>query len=142
MENQNKIQNTNTGKEDKGQKTTEEILRITVSRAAEEALVGIVDRVNDGYEGGKVNRTQIANWVLIRAQETMQDNDIKDIRAEHLDEFAFMEALVRKAKKSGKLPSELRSFMNKQLGLDDAPKKRKKNLQDNAINDDIANDSV
>lgn len=119
----------------------EEILRISISRTAEEALTAMVERVNDGFEAGKVNRTQIANWVLIQAREALTDAQIKDIRAEHLDEFAFFESLMRKAKKSGKIPSELRSFMNKQLGLDDTPKKRKKILQDDVRNDDVTNEN-
>lgn len=126
----------NTKEEDREQKA-EEILRISISKTAEEALVAMVERVNDGYEGGKVNRTQVANWVLVQNQETLTDAQVKDIRAEHLDEFAFLESYMRKAKKSGKLPSELRAFMNKQLGLDDAPRKRKKILRDGIINDDI-----
>lgn len=116
----------------------EEILRISISKSADEALCKVVDRVNEEYEGGRVNRTQVANWILIRSPETLTELEIRDIRTELLDEFAFMEAFMRKAKKTGKLPSELRSFMNRQLGLDDAPKKKsKKPLPENLINDDI-----
>lgn len=143
--------NTNTGSgsgagSDSGTGTkdqkTEEILRISISRTAEEALAAVVERVNDGYEGGKVNRTQIANWVLIQTQESLTDVQVKDIRAEHLDEFAFMESLMRKAKKTGKMPAELRAFMNRQLGLEDGSKKRKKTVTEESRHDEHEEDAV
>jgi len=124
--------------EERDQKS-EEIQRITISKMVGEALSNLVERVNDGFDGGKVNRSQVANWILLQSTEMVTDVQIKEIRAEHLDEFAFLEALMRKAKKSGKMPTELRSYVGRQLGLDDAPKKRKKNLPGNAINDDITN---
>lgn len=113
--------------------------RLTINRAAEMALVGAVDRVNDGYAGGKVNRNQIAIWAIQRFSEDLADDEIKEIRAEHLDEFSAIESVLRRAKASGKLPPELKAFIQKQMGFDEAPKKKsKKNLPGNIINDDIS----
>jgi len=118
---------------------TDEIHRITVSKMAEEALTEIVDRVNDGFEGGRVNRVQVANWILMRFQGSCSDADIQQIRAENVNEIAVLEAILKKARKSGKLPSEMSTLIQKQLGLDDSPKKvGKSRLTKNIINDDMA----
>lgn len=116
----------------------EELHRITVSRGAERALASIVNRVNDGFAGGRVNRTQIANWVLLRFSDSMSDAEIKEIRTEHFDELAVLESILRQAKESGRVPTELKGILQKQFGMDELPKKRpKKTLTENIINDDI-----
>lgn len=113
--------------------------RLTINRAAENTLVRAVERINDGFQGGKVNRNQIAVWAVLRFGENLGDDEIKEIRAEYLDEFLALDAVLRKAKESGKLPAELKAFLQKQMGLEDSPrKKNKKNLPDNNINDVIA----
>jgi len=126
--------NKNVGMEDK----QDEIHRITVSKMAEEALTETVERVNDGFEGGKVNRVQVANWILMRFNASCSDGDIQQIRAENVNEISVLEAILKKARKSGKLPSELSSLIQKQLGFDDLPKKMAKSrLTKNIINDDM-----
>ena len=127
----------------KAEDKNEEIYRVSVSKAAEEALSTVVERVNNRFEGGKVNRTQILNWVLVRFAETLGDAEIREIRAEHFDDVAFLESVLRKAKKTGKVPQELRALLQKQLGLDDTTRpKVKRDLKKNHINDDIIIDDA
>ncbi|MCM2279248.1 MAG: hypothetical protein NDJ89_14330 [Oligoflexia bacterium] len=127
--------------EKKTEEKGEELYRISVSKAAEEALSSVVDRVNSGFEGGKVNRTQVLNWVLVRYAESCGDAEIREIRAEHFDDIAFLESVLRKAKKSGKVPSDIKALLQKQLGLDEAAKPRaKRDLKKNVINDDMTNE--
>ena len=104
------------------------VLRLAISKAADEALATIVERVNDGFNGGRVNRTQTVSWLLIRQAERLSDTFIREIRADHFDEVALLEATLKQAKASGKLPAELRAFLQKQmLGADeDGTKKRSK----------------
>lgn len=117
---------------------TDEIHRITVSKMAEEALTEIVERVNNGFEGGRVNRVQVANWIMMQFLVNCSDADIQQIRAENINEIAVLEAILKKARKSGKLPSEISSLIQKQLGFDDLPKRTTKSrLTKNTINDDI-----
>lgn len=127
--------------EQKPEKAGDELHRITVSRGAERELTSIVDRVNDGFAGGKVNRTQIANWVLTRFSERLDDAAIKEIRMEHFDEVAVLESILRQAKESGRVPAEFKGLLQRQLGMDEAPKRRsKKALTENVINDDMEAD--
>jgi len=113
--------------------------RLTINRAAEAVLVRAVERINDGYDGGRVNRNQVAIWAVQRFGERLDDEEIREIRSEYLDEFSAIDAVLRRAKETGKLPPELKAFLQKQMGLDDAPKKKsKKSLPDVVINDDMA----
>jgi hypothetical protein len=122
---------------DKEQKN-EELHRITVSKQGERALAAVVERINEGFVGGKVNRTQVANWILARFNDSLSETEIKEIRMEHFDEVAVLESILRRAKESGRVPAELRGLLQKQLGMDEAPKKRpKRALTEDIINDDI-----
>lgn len=100
--------------------------RLTINRVAELALTKVVDRVNDGFHGGKINRNQLAVWAILRFAENLDDGEIKDIRAEHLDEFSAIDAVLRTAKETGQLPPELKAFIQKHMGFDDVPKKKSK----------------
>ena len=115
-----------------------ETSRLSISKIASQALGLIIERVNNGFEGGKVNRSQIANWLIIRTNDDLSEEIVKEIRAQHIDEFAVFDAVLRRAKESGQLPAELRAFIQKHAGIDDSPKKKfKKALPTDVINDDI-----
>jgi len=113
----------------------EELHRITVSKKVEKELVSIVEEVNENFEGGKVNKTQVANWIILRFKEKFGDAEIREIRAEHFDEISVLEAVLRRAKESGKVPSEIKELLQKQMGFDENFKKGSKNkLTKNVIN--------
>ena len=136
----------NKGKEEEkieGMRTgnSEEIQRITVSRVAQGALGSIVDRINDGFTGGKVNRTQMANWILLRFNNALDEAQIKEIRAEHFDEVAMLENILKQAKESGKVPMDFKALLQKHLGQDESVKRKApKALTNKGINDVIKTD--
>lgn len=137
MDRDNKIKNKeengdNGNKEQKG----EEILRITVSKLGQDALTAIMERVNDGFIGGKISRTQAANWIMMRFNENLSDTEIKEIRLEHFDEVSVLEAILRQAKESGKVPTEFKALLQKQLeSTEQMKKKPKKALTASYVND-------
>ena len=117
---------------------SEDSLRLTVSKVADRALISVVDRVNDGFTGGRVNRSQMVSWILAKFHENLSEADIRSIRADHYDAVAALESAFRRAKESGVVPDELRLLLQKNEGLDETPKKKiKKPLQENIINDDM-----
>jgi Fe-S cluster assembly ATPase SufC len=120
--------NTNTGTEKEEDRTNQtvsaKLQRIVVSNESLVALKAIIDKVNDGFNGGKVNQTEIANWIILRFQSELDESQIKDIRAEHFDEVAMLENILKQAKESGKVPTDFKSLLQKQFGLDE-PTKRK-----------------
>lgn len=106
----------------------EEIYRVSVTKTASDSLDAIVDRVNDGFEAGKVNRTQTVAWVLTHFLKNLTDGSVQEIRADHFDEVSLLEAMLKQAKKTGKLPSELKGVLMRQSGIDTPIKKsREKN---------------
>lgn len=116
----------------------DEVHRINISKMAEEALVEVLERVNDGFEGGRLNRTQMANWILMRFASQCSDSEIQQIRAENVNELAVLEAILKKAKKTGKLPTDVSLLIHKHLGFQEPAKKSSKSkLTRNNINDDI-----
>ena len=122
------IDEINTGKE--------EILRITVSRIGERSLSEITEKVNDGFLGGKVSKVQMANWILKRFRDDLDDSMIKDIRADHYDELMLLESILKKARETGQVPMEFKHLLQKQIGLDvSAKKKPKQALTEDCIND-------
>lgn len=107
------------------QAVSEKVQRIAVSKEAQSSLKAVTDRVNDGFMGGKINLVQMANWILHRFQNELDEVQIKEIRAEHFDEVAMLESVLRQAKESGKVPSDFKSLLQKQLGFDESPKRKK-----------------
>ncbi len=102
---------------------TDEVYRIAVTREAEKALNELLEKVNHGFEGGKVNRTEMASWALGRMSKDFDDVALQDIRAEHFDEIAALESLWRKAKETGKVSSEMKLLLLRQTGFDGSGKK-------------------
>lgn len=128
MENNNI--NTNTGTEKEEDRTNQtvgaKLQRIVVSNESLAALKIIIDKVNDGFNGGRVNQTEIANWIILRFQSELDEAQIKEIRAEYFDEVAMLESILKQAKESGKVPTDFKSLLQKQLGLDEPTKRKTK----------------
>ncbi len=126
MENNNI--NTNTGTEREEDRTNQtvsaKLQRIVVSNESLSALKVIIDKVNDGFNGGRVNQTEVANWIILRFQSELNEAQIKEIRAEHFDEVAMLESILKQAKESGKVPTDFKNLLQKQLGLDESPKRK------------------
>lgn len=118
---------------------TEETYRLTVSKSAEQALIAVLERVNDGFEGGRVNRTDLASWVLVQFAERVSDGDIREIRAEHFDELALLESIYKRARESGRVPAEFRALLQSQIGLEPSSKKPSRSrLTKTSINDGMS----
>lgn len=131
MENKNSNNiNTNTGTEKEEDRTNQtvsaKLQRIVVSNESLAALKIIIDKVNDGFNGGRVNQTEIANWIILRFQSELDETQIKEIRAEYFDELAMLESILKQAKESGKVPTDFKSLLQKQLGLDEPTKRKTK----------------
>lgn len=126
MENKNKEINTNTEREElsANQGVGTKVQRIVVSNESWAALKAIIDKVNDGFNGGRVNQTEIANWIILRFQSELDEAQIKEIRAEHFDEVAMLESVLKQAKESGKVPMDFKALLQKQMGLDESPKRK------------------
>ena len=127
MDKENKEGKQGTGTEDKGieKKKNEEIAKITVSKEAEEKLSELMKKVNDGFSSGKVNRQDLASWLLIKFCSEKDEALIENIRADHFDEIMMLEAILKKSKETGTLPSEFQALLKQQIGANGRVKPRK-----------------
>lgn len=126
MENGNRKEREEEDTEETKSSGNEKVQRITASKEAQNALKAVTDRVNDGFMGGKINQTEMANWILLRFQDELDEARIKEIRAEHFDEVAMLESILKQAKESGKVPSDFKTLLQKQFGRDESPKRKSK----------------
>ena len=132
MENKNKEIKEGSGTETENQEDSAnqtgsaKVQRIVVSNESWVALKAITDKVNDGFNGGRVNQAEIANWIISRFQSDLDEAQIKEIRAEHFDEVAMLESVLRQAKESGKVPTDFKALLQRQLGLEEPVKRRAK----------------
>lgn len=111
------------------------VAKITVTKEAEEAVSQIVTKVNDGFEGGRVNRQDVASWIISRFIETFSDVDIQQLRSAFFNEIALLEAILKRAKQSGNIPVELKVALQGQVNMtSSAPKKGRRVLTDKLTN--------
>ena len=103
----------------------DEIAKITVTKEAEELLTGLMKRVNEGFNNGRVNRQDLASWLLTKSCNESDETLIENIRADHFDAIMMFEALLKKSKESGVLVPELQGFLKQQLGATSRTKTRK-----------------
>jgi hypothetical protein len=124
LENRNKEE----GKEEGKTKTEESggLARLSATKEGDEALDRIVERLNDGFTGGKVSRMQALSFLLMRQAEDLSDALIQEVRAAFFDEVTLLESILRQAKATGKVPVELRGLLLKQAGFDEQVKKKPK----------------
>ncbi len=114
----------------------ENIIKITVTKEAGEMLADLVVRANEGFEGGKINRQNLASYVIEKFKNNFSDKDLAQLRQLHYDDAAMLEAMYRKMKETGDIPDFLREALKKQFhGIDDSLKRTKKSLTREYIND-------
>lgn len=133
--NQNKIGNQNQNKDGiKESENADEFIKVTVSKQAEAAIGNLLARVNDGFDGGRVNRQDLLSWILAKFADECTDQEIRAIRADHFDEIMLLELSLKRYKQAGGLPPELRKLLLSQAGLDDLGKRSAKKSVDNKVN--------
>jgi len=85
--------------------------RVLISPEANLAVDDLIGKVNSGFEGGKVTRPQLVSWILCKFGQTIAEPDVLEIRAVHFDRIAYFEALLKRAKETGVMPSELAALL-------------------------------
>jgi hypothetical protein len=73
--------------------------------------------VNEGFGAGKVNRQDIASWIIDRFKKSFSDSDIQQIRKDFFSEKVLLESILKQAKASGDVPDFLREALKKYLHL-------------------------
>lgn len=119
------LENKKEGKEQEKKREKTEI-QITVSIQSEAIVSKLVDRVNEGFDHGRVTRKDLVSYLLVKAAESFDQDDIGKIRSQVLTDVDLLEHLLKEARASGVIPSELRDILWKNINLTPGAKKSKK----------------
>jgi hypothetical protein len=113
----------------------ENIVRITITKDADNEADKIVASVNDGFDGGRVSKQDVASWVLMNFAGLAGADFVQRIRSEFFNELVRFKNLLKQAQQSGGITPEIRQAL-KSLS-DDAgkPKNEKKRLKKSHIID-------
>jgi len=117
----NKIQDQDKAKNQ--DKKAEDTYRISISKTAEKAVLELMEKVNQGFTAGQVNRSQLASWVIGKFADGAGAEEIRAIRMDHVNELVLLEHYYKEAKESGKLQPEVRDLIRRLAGIDDMQRK-------------------
>lgn len=122
-------------------KKSDDLAKIAISREADSALVEIIEKINDGFDGGKATKQEVTSFIVLDFFKELTDSHIHKLRFSFFDPITMMEVTLKKAKETGILPESVRELFLKQFA-DSAHtvRKPKKNLKSNVIIDNIENE--
>ncbi len=130
-------------KEEKKEKRTENkfendnSVKITVTKLIADSLWELVEKVNAGFDVGKVHRQDVASWIISHFLKSYTDVEVGLIRQSQYTDTLMMESVYRRMRETGEIPDFLRDALRKQFqGEPEAPKK-KKPLTTKSINDGL-----
>lgn len=77
------------------------LVRLNVSMESDQALARMRMRVNDGFDGGNISKSELVSWLLIHSEDLL-DKYIKSIRRSHFDGANYIEHILQKRKEANK----------------------------------------
>jgi chromosome partitioning protein len=113
--------------------------KIATSVDADQALDRILSKVNDGFNGGRVTKNDLASWI-IKDFEGRTDKFLEKIRKDHFDVVAYAESVVqemKKARKAGASRDEIASMFSP-ISTEIKTSSARKNLRSEQENKDAA----
>ena len=114
-------------------------VKITVTKLVADSLWELVEKVNAGFDVGKVHRQDVASWIISHFLKSYTEVEVGLIRQSQYTDNLMMESVYRRMRENGEIPDFLRDALRKQFqGSGDAPKK-KKSLTKEYINDVLTN---
>lgn len=79
-----------------------EIAKVTISYAADNALNRMLAEVNKDFSGGRVTKHQLLSWFVLSQDGAPFQKAIEKIQREHFDHVAHLEHLLKRIKKARK----------------------------------------
>jgi hypothetical protein len=101
------------------------LAKIAISVVADEALSSALGRVNQEFDGGRVNKTDVASWLILQGAQNLTQHEVDEIRRKHFNQVKYLESLLKRLKGSGRdtlTPAELDAVQN--TFTQDFPKKK------------------
>ena len=129
------------GEQKRDQKTEDKIknensVKITIAKQVADRLWKFVEKVNEGFEAGRVHRQDVASWIISNFLDSPSESDLNSIRKTYYDDALMLESMYRQMKETGEIPEFIRDALRKQFqGAPETPKKIKKPLTKEFISD-------
>jgi len=74
------------------------LAKVAITKRADDSVSGALERVNDGFEGGRVSKTDLMSWAILRVVSEIDKADIDEIRRDHFNQVAYLDGLVKRLK--------------------------------------------
>ena len=117
----------NTRKENRSINTkneNQEQYRVVINKEASECLEKMLAKVTDGFDAGSVNKSDVANWLILNAAITFGDSDVKTIQKLHFDERKILGAILKNSKSENKIPESVKKAIREHFGLTESTKRK------------------
>ncbi len=115
-------------KSKKRKQIEEEQYRLVINKEMNDILESLVFRTNDGFEGGEVSKSELANLLLQNAAKEFGDSEIRILRSRCFDEKKILRSILRKSGDDGEIPENLKKLIREHYGLDSKERKTTKKL--------------
>jgi len=119
--------NINTKKEKDLSKTrneNQEQYRVVINKEASECLEKMLAKVTEGFDAGSVNKSDVANWLVLNAASAFGDSDVKALQKLHFDERKILGAILKDSKNENKIPESVKKAIREHFGLTEGTKRR------------------
>ncbi|OYZ20991.1 MAG: hypothetical protein B7Y39_09915 [Bdellovibrio sp. 28-41-41] len=112
-------------------------VKITVAKAVADDLGELVEKVNTGFEVGRIHRQDVASWIITQFLRTYTDHEVGLIRQSQYTDALMLEAVYRRMRETGDMPDFLKEALRKQFHGEPEIPKKKKVLTNKSINDGL-----
>lgn len=79
-----------------------ETKKIQISTASDEALGRILDKVKEGFSGGKIGKTDLLSWIINYFEAHALEASLEEIRKNHFDQINYLESVIKELKQARK----------------------------------------
>ena len=87
--------------------------RVSINKQAADSLDSMIAKANNGFEGGQITKSDIANRIVVEAAKAFSEADVKALRSIHFDERRMLQALLSDSVKAEDLPEEIKGALRK-----------------------------
>lgn len=98
--------------------------RVVIDHDPNLILERVVDKLNEGFEGGVITKSDLANFVFKNLERYISDSDMKEMRSLHFDDRRMLASLLKNADDPTELPEEIRKVLREFYGISEKDKKR------------------
>ena len=79
------------------------IAKFTGTAEMDSTLDRMVQATNDGFSGGRVTKHDLVSWALLYFEKHCFQGCLESIRQDHFDQIAYLESVLKEAKKARKI---------------------------------------